>query len=391
MRFVHTADTHIGASHQGRAESEEDFKDVFCELIDKTLELSPEAFVHAGDLFDRDRPSVKDICFVANQLLRLIRNRIEVILLPGNHERRSIRGEMAPQSILELLGAKVFGLAANKVFYRVQDVEFWGIPYVGDGEALRRFISEAAEKAKSPAILVLHQYIYPPAKLSPILYPEDIPPVFSYAALGHWHIPFKGERYAYPGSTEVRQLTPEEAEVGQRRFYLVEIDGNSLSIETHYLTKARPFFYLDCAENEVAERMSELAKRMAGSPKKPILKIRVRGGPRMRVDEVVDSALLSANLTRKDFFIISTEAIRTEGALATRAGAEQGHLDAAEKLFGDEPELLGVVLAMREAIIKAEAEGESSGVSSQTLYKAIIRSAQEAAEEYLKEKGIAPG
>jgi hypothetical protein len=66
-------------------------------------------------------------------------------------------------------------------------------------------------------------------------------------------------------------------------------------------------------------------------------------------------------------------------------------LDAAEKLFGDEPELLGVVLAMREAIIKAEAEGESSGASAPTRREAIIRSAKEAAEEYLKEKGIAPG
>ena len=389
MRFVHTADTHIGASHHGRTEREDDFREAFSEMIERTLELAPDAFVHAGDLFDKHRPSVKDIHFAANELMRLIRNNIEVILLPGNHDRRSVRGELAPQSILELLGAKVFSLAEGKSLYRVNDVELWGIPYIGDADTLRGLISDMAEKARSPAVLVLHQYIYPPARLLPLLYPDDIPPVFSYAALGHWHIPYIGERYAYPGSTETKQLSSEEASVEKRCFYLVEMDDNSLRIEPHYLLSPRPFFYLECTEEDIAAKMIGLREKMGKSPKKPMLKIKLSGGPRMRADEVVDSALLSAGLKRKDFLLISTDTTRQEVARSRASQAKEARSDAAERFFGNDPELLGVVLAMREAIIKAESERESSGTRARSDREAILRSAKEAAEQYLKEKADA--
>ncbi len=388
MRFVHAADTHIGCAYRGLSEREEDFRDVFTEIIDRTLELAPDAFVHAGDLFERSRPSNKDIIFAATELMRLMRAGIEVILLPGNHDFRIVRGEVSPQRILELLGARVFGLGEDKKRYEVKGVEFWGIPYMSQKTLLLRFLSEIGEKARGPAVLVLHQYFYPPASFSPFLYPQDIPPVFSYAALGHFHIPYyrKEYRYAYPGSSEARELSAQDAMVKKRLFYLVEADDSGIKLEPHFLRKTRPFFYLECQEDELAEKLKDIAEETGGAEKKPMLKVKVRGGPEMRADRVVDNALRASGLKREDFLILDVSAERTEGlAPEIQSGEERAQEDMLERFFGNQPRLLGLVTTMREAVMRTEAEREFSWTQARRDRQILIEAAKSAALQYMEE------
>ncbi len=389
MRFVHVADTHIGCSRKGFPEGEQDFRDVFSEIIDRTLELSPRAFVHAGDLFHQQRPSNTDIFFAAKELLRLIGQGIEVLLLPGNHDKRPTRGEIAPQRILELLGAKVFGFADDKMRYVVDGVEFWGIPYMDRKDYLTRFISEIGERAKAPAVLVLHQYFYPPTSLPPRLYPQDMPEVFSYGAFGHWHIPWRGERYAYPGSTEATDLSAENASVKARCFYLVEIDDAGVKVEPQFLTKTRPFFYIDCHEEELMGRIAELRERIPTSGKNPMLMVKVRGGLDMRAEVAVYNAITAAGLKREDFLLLNVKSERSDRARAEATGEEErGSVDLIEKFFGNEPRLLGLVMAMRDAVVQTEAERESSGTRARTDRQALIDAAKAAASRYMEEKDI---
>lgn len=390
MRFVHIADTHIGCSQRGFPEREKDFRDVFTEIIDRTLELSPRAFVHAGDLFHRQRPSNKDILFVANELLRLIKEGIEVLLLHGNHDRIFVKGEVAPQGILELLGAKVFGFTEGRQCYTVDGVEFWGLPYMGEKGEIIRFIADMGERAKSPAVLVLHQYFYPPVSLPPYLYPEDMPEVFSYGAFGHYHIPWRGERYAYPGSTETTELSTENAEVKKRCFYLVEIDDAGVKVEPQFLTKARPFFYLDCREEELVERIAKLGKEISAASKKPMLRVKVRGGPDMRAEAAVDNAITAAGLRMEDFLFRSVHPERSERAPAEAPWEEeQGTVNLIEKFFGNEPRLLGLVTAMSDAVARTEAERESSGTQARRDRQVLIDAAKAAASQYMEEVDIA--
>jgi len=386
MKFVHAADTHIGCSQQGIPEREEDFREAFQEIIDRTLELSPRAFVHAGDLFHRPRPSNRDILFAARCLLRLINAGIEVLLVPGNHDKRPVKGEIAPQGILELMGARVFGFTQEKMCYAVDGVEFWGLPHMNRKHELLRFISEMGERAKSPAVLVLHQYLYPPTSLPPCLYPQDIPPVFSYGAFGHWHIPWRGERYAYPGSSEATELSLEQASVRERCFYLVEVDGRGVKVEPQPLVKTRPFFYLNCQEDELMEKMEGLGERMVSAGKKPMLRVKLRGGPDMRAEAAVDNAIHAAGLKRQDFLLVNVIPERAELVPTEReTGEEHTHSDIVERFFGDDPRLLGLVLAMREAVIRAESERESSGTQARRDRQVFIEAAKAAAHEHMNE------
>lgn len=365
-------------------ERNEDFREAFSEIIDRTLELSPQAFVHAGDLFHRSRPSNTDILFVAKELLRLIKEGIEVMLLPGNHDKMSVKGEIAPQSILELLGAKVFGFTREKRYYTLDGVEFWGLPYMGRKEDLLGFISETGERAKSPAVLVLHQYLYPLTSYQPCLYLEEIPKVFSYCALGHWHIPWRNERYAYPGSPEPIDLSAEQAKVRARCFYLVEIDDRGIKVEPQFLTKTRPFFYLDCREDELVEKMEQLRERMDPKGKKPMLRVKLRGGPDMRAEAAVENAILSVGLKKQDFML---SVIPERTALAPnqgKGGQEETFSDILERFFGNEPELISLVGIMREAVIQAEAEREFSGTQAGRDRQIFIEAAKKAAIEYLE-------
>ncbi|MGC8894978.1 MAG: metallophosphoesterase family protein [candidate division WOR-3 bacterium] len=390
MKFVHIADTHIGCSQMGLPEREEDFREAFSEIVEMTLELAPQALVHAGDLFERPRPSNKDILFVAEKLLRLMKAGIEVLLVTGNHDKRSVRGEVAPQGIFELLGAKVFSVAENRMRYTVDGVEFWGLPYMTRKDELLRYISDMGEKARRPAILVLHQYAYPPTSLIPCLYPQDIPPVFSYGAFGHWHIPWIGERYAFPGASEARELSVEEANIKARCIYLIEVDDAGVRVEPHFLTRTRPFFYLDCWEDELLEKLSGIGEKLGSLAKKPMLRIKLRGGPDMRADQVVDNALKALGLKRGDFLLVNVKPERSERAPAgTPAGDEQTSQDIIGRFFGDDPQLLGLVMAMREAVIQAEAERELSGTQAKRDRQFLIDAAKEAAKKHLEENSNA--
>lgn len=391
MRFVHVADSHVGyrSGHPDRAG---DFRDAFSEAIDRTLELSPDAFVHAGDLFHGHRPSNNDMVFVARELMRLIREGIEVILTPGNHDKMKIRGEVAPQSVLELMGAKVFGFTDDKLCYTVKGVEFWGLPYMDRKDDLLGFISKMGERANSPAVLVLHQYIYPPASHIPYLYHQDMPSVFSYCALGHWHLPWNSGRFVYPGSPEPTELSLDQAEV-RRGFYLVEIgDKDKVKMEPQLFTKTRPFFYLDCREEDLVKEMEKLRERIFGEGKRPMLRIRVSGGPDMRANELVDSAIYAAGMKREDFLLVNVIPERnmdaSERVLSVgEYQGEAGHEDMIGRFFGDDPRLFGLVTTMRDAIVRAETERESSGTQAKTDRQVFIEAAKKAAQEHLLDPG----
>jgi len=92
LKIVHLADTHLGFSayrkitKDGLNQREVDIYDAFRKAVDKILEIKPDLIIHAGDLFDSVRPNNRAIKFALNQLLRISKNNIPMILIAGNHE-----------------------------------------------------------------------------------------------------------------------------------------------------------------------------------------------------------------------------------------------------------------------------------------------------------------
>ena len=92
LKIVHLADTHLGFSayrkitKDGLNQREVDVYDAFRKAVDKILEIKPDLIIHAGDLFDSVRPNNRAIKFALNQLLRISKNNIPMIVIAGNHE-----------------------------------------------------------------------------------------------------------------------------------------------------------------------------------------------------------------------------------------------------------------------------------------------------------------
>lgn len=92
MKIIHFADTHIGFStYSATAENginlrEQDAQDAFTQVIDYCIQTSPDLILHAGDLFHSVSPSNQSISFVMEQLYRIEKAEIPMVICGGNHE-----------------------------------------------------------------------------------------------------------------------------------------------------------------------------------------------------------------------------------------------------------------------------------------------------------------
>lgn len=86
MRFIHTADWHLGRSFYNLSLID-DQAYVLNQLIDIARDTSPDVIIVAGDVYDRAVPSVDAVKLLDEILCRLILDvKVPVILIGGNHD-----------------------------------------------------------------------------------------------------------------------------------------------------------------------------------------------------------------------------------------------------------------------------------------------------------------
>lgn len=95
LRLLHTADSHIGADlpvrRGGRYRRRgEDFVASFQRVLAQARDFNVDAVLHAGDLFDRSRPTAGAIAAATQPLWELAQAGIPVVIVPGNHERSAL-------------------------------------------------------------------------------------------------------------------------------------------------------------------------------------------------------------------------------------------------------------------------------------------------------------
>ena len=102
MKIFHCADTHLGYRAYSRhvPEGEPDAglnlreADVYAawdRLIAAAIAAKPDVVIHAGDLFDRVRPSNRAIDRALEGLHRLSQAGLPTIIVAGNHETPRLR------------------------------------------------------------------------------------------------------------------------------------------------------------------------------------------------------------------------------------------------------------------------------------------------------------
>jgi exonuclease SbcD len=85
MRFLHTADWHVGKTLKGHSRLDEQ-EQVLREIVRVVREQELDAVLVAGDLYDSAAPSAPAQKLVVRTLMALAGTGAEVIVIAGNHD-----------------------------------------------------------------------------------------------------------------------------------------------------------------------------------------------------------------------------------------------------------------------------------------------------------------
>ena len=228
MKFVHTADTHLGfevtkRSHvhpEGRIWRAETIYNNFLTVVRYALDQEVDLFIHSGDLFNKYYIPRENLDHLTRPVLELARAGIPVLVIPGNHERSEFPYDLFHGS------PGIFVFDRPKSLSLVLDgfsVGIAGFPFIRN-DSKRTFLKALMETEYSGLrsdlnLLVTHQafdmatvgpvdFIFRPGR-SDTVSRHTIPLDFDYIAAGHIHRfqilthPLKPALpFVYPGSTQ---------------------------------------------------------------------------------------------------------------------------------------------------------------------------------------------
>ena len=228
MKFVHTADSHLGfditrspQSHpEGRRKRADAVYQNFETTVQHALDMEADLYIHSGDLFNKYYIPMEVLDLLVQPLLNLSKQGTRVLLIPGNHERSEFPFDL----FLGNKGIFVFDRPKSLSFQiGGYAVAFAGFPFIRE-DSRRTFLkaleeTSYAELRSDLNILVTHQ-AFDQATVGPngftfrmgrsdTVARQEIPSDFDYVAAGHIHRyqilthPLKsGLNIVYPGSTQ---------------------------------------------------------------------------------------------------------------------------------------------------------------------------------------------
>lgn len=271
MKIVHMSDSHLGfqdlnkVDDKGRNIIEKMVYSGFITTIEKIIELKPDAVVHAGDVFHRERPGIRPLYVFKKGLERLNDAGIPVIIINGNHDAPKSWVKTSPFCIYE--GMKDLNMAhrGEYKYFDIDDHRFHCIPYCLDADKYNSEFSKIEDRRGG--VLIMHgmvESMWSERRNDVGEYGLDdsfLKSDFDYIALGHSH----GRRKVtntknawYSGSVECFSFD----EVGQKKGILL-VDLSAGRIEPQpieiYESKYRiDYSPIDCSGLSSADIISEI-------------------------------------------------------------------------------------------------------------------------------------
>lgn len=239
--ILHTADTHIGYRQYHKPEREEDFRAAFESITDAAIERSVDAVVHAGDMFNRSRPSIEALLDCIEQLKRLRNHEIGFHMIVGNHD--GTRTREWPEFFEKLNLGNYIGYQGDVI--SDSNVVLYGQDFVERGQ--RGQVSyEFASQDADTAFFVGHGLFTPFAhgdwNTEEIL--AKSPVEFDGLLVGDNHKPMVDRiddvPITYPGSTE-RTAADQKA---KRGYNIVDVEAGEVTI-SHETIETRQFQFID--------------------------------------------------------------------------------------------------------------------------------------------------
>ena len=230
MRFLHTADWHLGKLF-GQRYMTSDQRYVLEELLSLVKEAKGDAVVIAGDIYDRGVPPAEAVDLMSEVLARLSERKVSVLYIAGNHDSASridfgrsvmersgvyLRGRIAkgaePVVLEDDAGPVYFSLIPFAAPLDVRDA--FGIEAsISYDEAMEAVVADARSRipAGVRSVAIAHAFLAG-GRSSESERPlsvggsDQVRPVhfkdYSYTALGHLHGPQRAgaENIRYSGS-----------------------------------------------------------------------------------------------------------------------------------------------------------------------------------------------
>ncbi|HKO16203.1 MAG TPA: DNA repair exonuclease [Gemmatimonadaceae bacterium] len=304
MRLVHLSDLHLGFRQYQRLtpgginQREADVARSFQAAMDRTIELSPELVVVAGDVFHNVRPTNPAIvhAFLQFGRLRAALPDTRVVIVAGNHDTPRAAETGSILRLFRELGIQVAFTEAERFFFPEMDLSVLAVPDIpGRRPAL------VPDPNATHNVLLLHgevQGMLPAHVAASDRAAVEIPREelgasrWSYVALGHYHVYRQIEPNAYySGSVDYTSANSwgelfEERAAGVSGKGLVEHDLSTGHHTFHPLPPSRGLVDLPAISArgltvaEVDERIREAVEGCAGGIDDKVVRLVVRDLPR---------------------------------------------------------------------------------------------------------------
>ena len=225
MRILHTADLHIGKT-VNNFNMLEDQKYILTRMVDAVKEKNVQAFIIAGDVYDRSIPTAEAVS-VFNEFIEKLHNTgVEIFCISGNHD--SPERISFAQEILEKKGVHFAGVykgACKQVCLSDEagPVVFTLMPFVKPAfleettsdAAVRHMLKDTPRDSSARQVLITHYFVTNGGHVPELSDSESHVSVggldnvdcscfegFHYTALGHIHKPQRMDRVQSEERTE---------------------------------------------------------------------------------------------------------------------------------------------------------------------------------------------
>lgn len=404
MRFLHTADLHLGKTYRTSAGADARYEDFFTALagiVADAVQEKVDFVLIAGDLFHVGQILPKTFARTIETLYPLKDAGIPCIAVEGNHDWIHRRDNISWMEALAQMGYLCLlrpsrteeggyrfdpfdpesGLGGH---LRIGDLNIYGLGYIGAqaGSHIERLCAAVTTTSN---LLLFHVGIwsYSPVEIGNIKLEEAHPlaATFGYVALGHGHKPYtvatpEGTPYAFnPGSPERVNFGEEKYPKG---YYLVTAEGGRFSAEFKP-TSPRPMLVatidLDGAVNADAalERcVAQVQARLAtvDDLRPPLLELKLIGRVgfhpfelgRERLRLALETMAHPLHVEIKNQLSLHASGAGEEASKQSLAEIEHGVLrdliGSGSVYQGREEELVRLALLLRDAVQKGETDGE---------------------------------
>ncbi|RMF47494.1 MAG: exonuclease SbcCD subunit D [Deltaproteobacteria bacterium] len=401
MRFIHTADLHLGKTYRsspGEAERYRDFFACLAGIVADAIEQRVDALLIGGDLFHVGQILPRTFARTIEVLQPLKDAGIPCVAIEGNHDWIHRRDSISWMEALSQMGyiRLLRPTRTEEGGYRfdpfdpetgaggrieIAGVNIYGLGYIGAqaGSHVER-ICRAVTTENNLLLFHVGIWSYSPVEIGNMK-PEEAHPLadtFGYVALGHGHKPYvvetpQGRPYAFnPGSPERVNFGEQDYPKG---YYLVTVADGEFSADFR-TTEPRPMLVATIdleGAPDADEALRRLVENVRGllpaDDRRPLLELKLVGKVgfhpfelgRERLRLTLEFANPLHVEIRNHLSLVSSGA---EATVEKKSLAEieqevlRDLIGSGSDYQGREEELIKLSLALRDAVQKGDVDGD---------------------------------